>query len=241
MSIFNLFGKKKSPFAGIESNPAYKSMELDFLQKELLNLMAVGRKDDALNVVMTFIKNFAKTSKGKASPTDLSRICAVVAHRILPDLFLRQHSDYQNYSKSPLPLNQYLLLKASAETEKSVDLTQVVEALKCSKHRLNADVSYFLVEYPEPPLQTEVISLEKLMASGKIPTLDMLPLQGPYFSFCGVNEKTGELLCYMLQQSASGSGTSMRCDAETWSGTINDTPPPTKEAFLASIRSRHGI
>jgi len=244
MGLFDFIKpKKKKPGAELLQNPAMRSamagMEMEYLQKQVANLRSVGRKDDANKAVGDFLAKYHKEALGKQlSRLDLGRISYSIANATLPDLVFSRWKEFCDLWSGGVPFPMYLAIKGASDMGKRLSLEQIQE-YKYYQGNLTSHLQYFLIEYPLPPEQGQGPNMEDLLAAlakGQGPSLDVVPVLGPYFSAVILNSNKEEKHVYNLGQSP-GEGTTLRfVSAGGTNVNCGSGPEPSAGAFLESLR-----
>jgi len=245
MGLFDFIRpKKKNPMAEILQEPRVRSamvgMQLEQLQKHVANLRFVGREEDANKAVIDFVTQYAV--KGNVQPIsrlDLARISYSLAYRTLPELVYARWDEFLDLWNGGVPFPVFLAIKGSSDMVKHLSLEQIWE-FKYYQGELTSDSQYLLIEYPLPPEHGEGPKMDDLLAAfakGQKPSLDVVPVLGPYFSAVIYCSKTNEKHIYILGQSLSG-GTTIRFIAPGgMNANCGPGPDPSAAAFLEAVKS----
>lgn len=214
-------------------------IELDYLQKQVANLISVGRKDDAKKSVSDFLTKYSRDGKGEVTTRiELARITYSIVYRILPDLVHVRWAEFCDLWNGAIPFPLFLAIKGASDMTKRLSLDQVQE-FKYYQGELDSNNEYFLLEFPTPPDQGEGPSFEALMAaleSGGERSADAIPVLGPFFAAVVFSKQANQKHLYILGQSPGG-GTTLRFVAP---GGLNANcgpgPEPIASKFLQAVK-----
>ena len=214
-------------------------MKLEYLQKQVANLNAVGRTDEARKAVTEYIQEYSQISSGSGStPEELARLSYWLAYLFLPDLVYKRWDEFLRLWSDGIPFPVYLALLGAAQKEQPLTPQQVL-GFKAEAGCLTSDVNYYLIQFPTPPKFVD-ISIEDLLEKTppgsprkwKRPP----PVLGPYFIAVLYNRRTEERHIYILGQ-ASDNGTAVRCvTADGAHFNCGPEPEPSVKAFLEVLR-----
>ena len=164
MGLFNFLKPKKGPSAELMKHPAMVGMELEYLQKQVANLISVNRSEDAQKAVNAFLLKYEKDSIGiAASRIDLVRISYSLAYFLLPSLVYTRWNEFCDLWNGGIPFPVYVAIKGANSNGKHLSMEQIQE-FKYYQGNLEDELTYFLIQFPEPPESKEDASLESLLA-----------------------------------------------------------------------------
>lgn len=233
MGLFDFLKPKKRPLADLLRNSELgQGMELEYLQKQISNMNAVGRKDEARKLLAEFITKFEKSRSGpKETRNGLAGVSYVLAYKVLPDLVHRRWNEFLSLWKDGIPMSIYLALHGAIEYRRSLTSEQIFE-FKTQTGRFSESVDYYLVSYPCPPAQEARSDTYELPST---PWEQRIWL-GPHFSAALHNRKTGEKHLYILGQ-APTEGTTLRCvTANGANCNCGPGPEPSIGSFLGRLK-----
>ena len=239
MGLFDLLKPKKAPLGDSINRPAVRQamigMELEYLQKQVANLAIVGRAEDARKAVTTFLEKYARESRGETtSPAGLARVSYFLAYRVLPDLIHNRWSEFLGLWSSACLFPLYLAIKGAGEQGKRLSIEQI-NNFKHYQGQLKDDIEYYIVEFPTPPSSWGQLNMDASaaqLAQEKKPSLDAIPVLGPYFLAALSRTSTAERWLYILGQSPGGGTTLRSVKAGGANCNCGPGPEPTAQNFL---------
>ncbi|MFK5924945.1 MAG: hypothetical protein QM496_22420 [Verrucomicrobiota bacterium] len=239
MGLFDFLKPKKKPLSDFADNPAIRNvmagMELEYLQKQVGNLDAVGRPEDAKKAVHDFMERYSRDSSGKeCSPQELAQICYTASYMYLPELVFESWSNFEDLWSSSLPFSVFLAVTVATRMEKRLSADQILQ-FKSKQGNIGDDIDCFLIEYPAPPPQENDLDMDALIANigaGAVP-----PVLGPYYAVISHRQQTEERWLHILGQSP-GSGTTIRAVSGSGAhGNCGPGPDPSSPTdFLRAIQ-----
>lgn len=244
MGLFHFLKRKTNPVTDFIQSPAVQQrtigVRLEFLQKQVANLVLVGRGDDAKKEIDKFLDEYFSSSSGPcASPSDLGRIAFRLAYRIYPELVHYHWTDFLELWNGALPFPHYLALKGAVEDGHRLSLSEM-KAFKCYHSKLTDDIDYYLIQFPDPPVRGQEMSLDDLIAQSKHdkqPSANEIPVSGPYYVVALAPHNNSARTVFVLDQSPGarsmlrqviGGGSSLNCCR---------SPEPTIDNFLQELRN----
>jgi hypothetical protein len=242
MGLFNFLKPKAKPLSDFANKPevqnALVGMEVDYLQKQVANLDAVGRPDDAKKAVRDFVERYHRESVGQeCSPQELAQICYTASYMYLPELVFERWSHFKELWSSSLPFSVFLAVTVAARMGNRLSAEQILQ-FKSKQCSIGEYVDCFLVEYPTPPPHENGFDMDALAAiiagkgGGVAP-----PVLAPYFAVASHNRQTNERWLHVLGQ-APGGGTTIRGVSGTGAhGNCGPGPDPSAPTdFLRAIQ-----
>ncbi len=247
MGLFKKSKREPNPFKKIAQNPAVQGLlrnaDLDNMRAEFENLVAVGRKDDAVNAFKEFLTKYANEApRGKGIERDaLARVSYAIAYNNLPDLIHHQWEEFCSLWNGVIPMPLFLAIKGANGSGKQLSLGQIQEFEFYGGTNNKGDQT-FLFEFPRPPEDGgREGSLEALMAAmqkGEKPSLDSIPVLGPYYAAVVVSAVNQERQYFILGQTSPGeSETTLRSvSPDGMNMNLGPGPSnPTASAFLSFL------
>ncbi len=251
MGLFDFFKPKKDPVEDVmKTFPVIQkfmaSAELDKLQAQVANLMSVGRADEAKEAADKYLKKYVSTSKPPfPSAKELALISYKQAYQLLPALIHKRWEEFHDLWNGVIPFPIYLAIKGASESGHVLSIDQI-QSYKFYEGEFDAGSTYYLFEFPAPPITNSEMNLEnilEMMKKGQKPSLSEVPVLGPYLFAAIVPRANTVRSVYVLGQSGpQGSDTTVRfVSAEGAHGRCNfeTGPDPTPDDFLAWLYENH--
>lgn len=251
MGLFDFLRPKKDPVADVMKRfPEMGSLmvvaELDKLQSHVGNLMSVGRSDDARATVDKFLQKYVSNAKPPfPSAKELAIVSYKQAYQFLPELIHKRWGQFIDLWNGVIPFPVYLAIKGASESGFGLSIDQI-QSYQFYEGEFDTDSTYYLVEFPTPPIANDEINLEnilEMMKKGQKPPLSEVPVLGPYLLAAIVPCANVDRSVYVLGQSGDcGSETTVRfVSAEGAHGRCNFEagPNPTPNDFLAWLYENH--
>jgi len=242
MSIFNFFKRKNDPAEKLRRDPKLKfvmwEMELEFLQKQIANMKAVGRVEEANKLLNDFVTRFLKASSGPiATPEDVARVSYCLAYEILPQIVYKRWDEFLSIWNDGISMPLYLALIGAIKTHQRLTIEQIRE-FQSGLGQLTSEIAVYLIRYPKAPSFPAEFNgpggVQKLLA---IPA-EKRPVLAPFFSAALLNKKTGQRDYYNLGHASSG-GTQLRfVSSEGSHGGISfgENAEPTPKEFFEMMK-----
>mgnify|MGYP007046951197 CR=1 FL=1 len=241
MGLFDFLKPKKEQDVSFADKPAVRNamvgMELEYLQKQVANLSAVGRDEDAKKAVAEFVSKYGRESAGQVCPPkDLAQLCYAASYMYLPELVFNRWPDFQQLWASKLPFSVHLAVTVATRMKKRLSAEQVNQ-FKSMRGSMGEDIDCYVIQYPTPPPQEGELDMDAVHAilAGKGAGVSP-PVLGPYYAVVSERRGSDKRRLHVLGQ-APGSGTTIRDVAVGSSGNCGAGPDPSSpKDFLRALQ-----
>lgn len=243
MGLFDFLKPKKAQDASFADKPVIRyamvEMEMEYLQKQVANLYAVGRVEDAKRAVDDFVIKYGSKSVGQVcSASELAQLCYTASYLYLPELVFNRWAEFQQLWASQLPFSVHLAVTVATRTEKSLSAEQLNQ-FKSMHRSMGEDIDCYFIQYPTPPQQEGELHMDAINAilAGN-GAERALPVLGPYYAVVSQRRGTDKRWLHVLGQ-APRSGTTIRVVMGAGSsGNCGIGPDPSSpQDFLRAIQS----
>lgn len=242
MGLFDFLKPKKTQDASFADKPVIRNamvaMEMEYLQKQVANLCAVGRIEDAKRAVGEFVSKYGRESAGQVCPAkELAQLCYTASYMYLPELVFNRWSEFQQLWASKLPFSVHLAVTVATRMEKRLSAEQL-DQFKSMQGSIGEDIDCYVIQYPAPPPQEGELDVDAINAilagngAGVSP-----PVLGPYYAVASQRRGSDKRWLHVLGQ-APRSGTTIRVVMGAGSsGNCGIGPDPSSpQDFLRAIQ-----
>lgn len=252
MGLFEFFKPRKEPLQALTKLPrmqkAMLATDLEFTQKQIANLRAVGRDSEAEKLIIDFrnkladfsqltFKEWDKSPLPRPTPDQMARVSYRIAYHVLPAQAYKEFTAFLDAWRTIAPPIGFMLCEYGCSMWKVRPTPEFATAFKTHEGRLHSGCDYYVLQFPPAPSPAQMPHGNLIEIMTKSP--EKMPVLAPHFAAIVEDRSSGRNAYYVLGQSPSGGTTFRTVTADGANANLGPGPEPTMAAFVQHLAKRH--
>lgn len=252
MRLFDFFKPRRDPLRYLEKQPnirkAMLAQELEFAQKQIANLRAVGRDAEAGKLVadsrekigeffrLTF-REWDKLPLLRPSPEQMAKVSYRIAYYVLPESVHGEFDKFLGIWRTMVPPIGIMLCEYACSLQKVRPTPEFATAFQTHEGRLDSNRDYYVLQFPPAPAPAPMPPREMLLED-ITKAREKMPVLAPYFAAIVNDRSSCDRAYYVLGQSLATGTTLRSVTADGTNGNLGPGPEPTVASFVRCLMNR---